>query len=172
MDKQTLKRRIDVAAGRAPADLCIANCRIIDVYTKAVFRSDVLICDGYIAGYGAAGFPEALETFDAKGAYLAPGLIDSHVHIESSHLSPAEFSRLVVPHGTTTVVADPHEICNVCDLEGFDYMLRASEDIALQVFLQVPSCVPCTPFEHAGAIWTPVRSTWSSGRTGCWAWVS
>ena len=150
MDKQTLKRRIDVAAGRAPADLCIANCRIIDVYTKAVFRSDVLICDGYIAGYGAAGFPEALETFDAKGAYLAPGLIDSHVHIESSHLSPAEFSRLVVPHGTTTVLADPHEICNVCDLEGFDYMLRASEDIALQVFLQVPSCVPCTPFEHAG----------------------
>ena len=150
MDKQTLKRRIDVAAGRAPADLRIANCRIIDVYTKAVFRSDVLICDGYIAGYGAAGFPEALETFDANGAYLAPGLIDSHVHIESSHLSPAEFSRLVVPHGTTTVVADPHEICNVCDLEGFDYMLRASEDIALQVFLQVPSCVPCTPFEHAG----------------------
>ena len=150
MDKQTLKRRIDVAAGRAPADLRIANCRIIDVYTKAVFRSDVLICDGYIAGYGATGFPEALETFDAKGAYLAPGLIDSHVHIESSHLSPAEFSRLVVPHGTTTVVADPHEICNVCDLEGFDYMLRASEGIALQVFLQVPSCVPCTPFEHAG----------------------
>ena len=150
MEKKILKRRIDVAAGREPADLRIANCRVVDVYNKTCFNADVLVCDGYIAGYGAAGFPEALETFDAKGAYLAPGLIDSHVHIESSHLSPAEFSRLVVPHGTTTVVADPHEICNVCDLEGFDYMLRASEGIALQVFLQVPSCVPCTPFEHAG----------------------
>ena len=151
MDKQTLKQRIDVAAGRAPADLRIANCRVVDVYNKAVFPADVLISGGYIAGWGAPDFPEAREVFDAGGAYIAPGLIDSHVHIESSHLSPAEFSRLVVPHGTTTVVADPHEICNVCGLDGFDYMLRASEHTALQVFLQVPSCVPCTPFENAGA---------------------
>lgn len=152
MDKQTLKQRIDVAAGRAPADLRIANCRVVDVYNKAVFPADVLISGGDIAGWGAPGFPEARETFDAGGAYIAPGLIDSHVHIESSHLSPAEFSRLVVPHGTTTIIADPHEICNVCGLDGFDYMLRASERIALQVFLQVPSCVPCTPFENAGAM--------------------
>ena len=152
MDKQTLKRLIDVAAGRAPADLRLKNCRVIDVNNKTVFPADVLIACGLIAGYGAEGFPEAAETFDAQGAYLAPGFIDSHVHIESSHLSPAEFSRLIVPHGTTTVVADPHEICNVCGLDGFDYMLRASEHIALQVFLQVPSCVPCTPFENAGAI--------------------
>jgi len=152
MDKQTLRRRIDVAAGRTPADLRIANCRIVDVYSKAVFPGDVLVSDGMIAGFGAPGFPPARETYDAKGAYLAPGLIDSHVHIESSHLSPAEFSRVVVPCGTTTVIADPHEICNVCGLDGFDYMLSASEGIALQVFLQVPSCVPCTPFEHAGAV--------------------
>ncbi len=152
MDKQTLKRLIDVAAGRAPADLRLKNCQAIDVFNKTVFPSDVLIAEGLIAGYGQDGFPEAAETFDANGAYLAPGLIDSHVHVESSHLSPAEFSRLVVPHGTTTVVADPHEICNVCGLEGFDYMCRASEQIALQVFFQVPSCVPCTPFENAGAI--------------------
>ena len=152
MDKQTLKHRIDVAMGRAPADLCIANCQVVDVYNKSVFPADVLIADGYIAGYGAPGFPRARENFDAKGRFLAPGLIDSHVHIESSHLSPGEFSRLVVPFGTTTVIADPHEICNVCGLDGFDYMLRATENIALQVFLQVPSCVPCTPFEHAGAV--------------------
>lgn len=152
MDKQTLKRLIDVAAGRVPADLRLKNCQVIDVFNKTVFVSDVLIAEGRIAGYGQVGFPEAAETFDAKGAYLAPGLIDSHVHIESSHLSPAEFSRLVVPHGTTTVIADPHEICNVCGLEGFDYMCSASEQIALQVFLQIPSCVPCTPFENAGAI--------------------
>ena len=151
MDRQTLKRLIDVASGRVPADLLIANCRVIDVYNKTIFPSDVLIAGAYIAGFGAPGFPVARQTYDAKGAYLAPGLIDAHVHIESSHLSPAEFSRLVVPCGTTTVIADPHEICNVCGLDGFDYMLRASEGIALQVFLQVPSCVPCTPFEHAGA---------------------
>lgn len=152
MDKQTLKHRIDVAMGRVPADLCIANCQVVDVYNKSVFPANVLIADGYIAGFGAPDFPRARENFDAKGLFLAPGLIDSHVHIESSHLSPGEFSRLVVPFGTTTVIADPHEICNVCGLDGFDYMLRASENIALQVFLQVPSCVPCTPFEHAGAV--------------------
>ena len=151
MDKQTLKRRIDVAAGRVPADLCIANCRIIDVFNKTVFPGNVLVADGMIAGFGEQDFPRAKENYNAMGAYLAPGLIDSHVHIESSHLSPAEFSRVVVPCGTTTVIADPHEICNVCGLDGFDYMLNASEGIALQVFLQVPSCVPCTPFEHTGA---------------------
>ena len=152
MEKQALKHRIAVAAGRAPADLRIANCRVIDVYNRTAFPADVLIAGAYIAGFGAPGFPAARQTFDAKGAYLAPGLIDAHVHIESSHLSPAEFSRLVVPCGTTTVIADPHEICNVCGLDGFDYMLSASEGIALQVFLQVPSCVPCAPFEHAGAV--------------------
>ena len=152
MNKQTLKRLIDTASGRAPADLCIRNCRVVDVFNKDVFPADVLVADGLIAGFAGEGFPPAAEEYDAAGACLAPGFIDSHVHIESSHLSPAEFSRLVVPHGTTTVVADPHEICNVCGLDGFDYMLKASKDIALQVFLQVPSCVPCTPFENAGAV--------------------
>ncbi|MCR5788420.1 MAG: adenine deaminase [Lachnospiraceae bacterium] len=152
MDKQKLKHLIDTAAGREAADLCIKNCRVIDVFNQEVFSSDVYITDGVIAGFGGPSFPKARSEFDAAGKYLAPGLIDGHVHIESSHLSPAAFSRQVVPHGTTTVIADPHEICNVCGLEGFDYMLRASEDIALQVFLQFPSCVPCTPFENAGAV--------------------
>ena len=154
MDKNKLKKQIDVAAGRAPADLCIKNCRVIDVFNKTVFSSDVLVTQGMIAGFGDESFPDAAETFDAGGAFLAPGLIDSHVHIESSHLSPEEFSRLVVPCGTTTVIADPHEICNVCGVLGFDYMLTASEDIALQVMLQFPSCVPATPFENAGAVLT------------------
>jgi len=152
MTKEKLKHLIDVAAGREPADLCIRNCRIIDVYNREVFESDIYIADSLIAGYGSKDFPPAKETFDAEGRFLAPGLIDSHVHIESSHLSPAEFSRLVVPHGTTTVIADPHEICNVCGLDGIDYMLDASEKIALQVFLQFPSCVPATPFENSGAV--------------------
>ncbi len=152
MDKSNLKRMIDVAAGREPADLCIKNCRIIDVFNKSVFESDLLVAEGMIAGYGSPNHPEARTVVDANGSYVAPGLIDGHVHIESSHLSPAEFSRLVVPHGTTTVVADPHEICNVCGLDGFDYMLNASENVALSVFLQFPSCVPATPFEHSGAV--------------------
>jgi adenine deaminase len=117
-----------------------------------VFPADVYVDHGLIAGFGGPDFPPALESVDARGSYLAPGFIDAHVHIESSHVSPAEFSRLVVPHGTTTVVADPHEICNVCGLGGFDYMLQATENLPLQVFLQFPSCVPCTPFENAGAV--------------------
>ena len=154
MDKGTLKNIIDVAAGRKSADLCIENCKIVDVFNKEVFEGSVLIKDGCVAGFGGEGFPKALSTFDAKGKYLAPGFIDSHVHIESSHCSPAEFSRLVVPCGTTTVIADPHEICNVCGVSGLDYMLKASENVPLSVFLQFPSCVPATPFENAGAILT------------------
>ncbi|MBO4415682.1 MAG: adenine deaminase, partial [Lachnospiraceae bacterium] len=157
MDKSNLKRVIDVAAGREPADLCIKNCRIVDVFNRSIFRSDLLVAEGIIAGYGSEKHPEAKNVVNAGGAYVAPGLIDGHVHIESSHLSPAEFSRLVVPHGTTTVIADPHEICNVCGLDGFDYMLNATEEIALSVFLQFPSCVPCTPFEHAGAVLDAIK---------------
>lgn len=152
MNKQLLKNMIDTAQGRKAADLCIKNCRVVDVFNRTVFSSDVYITEGMIAGFGDGATPEAKETFDAKGAYLAPGLIDSHVHIESSHLSPAEFSKQVVPCGVTTVVADPHEICNVCGLDGFHYMLEATEHIALQVLLQFPSCVPSTPYENAGAV--------------------
>lgn len=151
MEKSKLKKLIDTATGRVPADLCIKNAKIVDVFTRNVFEGDIFISDGYIAGFGGYNYPPVKEVFDAKGSYIAPGLIDAHVHIESSHLCPAEFSRLVVPHGTTTVVADPHEICNVCGLDGLDYMLKASEKLALKVFIQFPSCVPATPFENSGA---------------------
>ena len=152
MDKKTLKHIIDVAAGRKPADLCIKNVDVVDVYNKEVFRSNVYVASGYIAGFGADDFPAALTTVDATGKYMTPGFIDSHLHIESSHLSPCEYSRLVVPCGTTTVVADPHEICNVCGTAGLDYMLKASEKLPLSIYYQFPSCVPCTPFEHSGAV--------------------
>ncbi|MCQ2412390.1 MAG: adenine deaminase [Sphaerochaetaceae bacterium] len=151
MDKNQLKHLIEVASGRAPADLCITNCNILDVFNKEVFQGEVYIADGMFAGFGGPFFPEAYKTVDANGAYMAPGFIDSHLHIESSHLSPAEYSRLVIPCGTTTVVADPHEIVNVCGVDGLDYMLKASEGLPLSVFLQFPSCVPATPFENAGA---------------------
>ncbi|MBO4392781.1 MAG: adenine deaminase [Spirochaetales bacterium] len=151
MDRKHLQRLINVSRGRARADLRITNCHIVDVFNKQVFDNDIYVVDGLIAGFGESWFPEALEVVDAKGMYIVPGFIDSHLHIESSHVSPAEYSRLVIPCGTTTVIADPHEIVNVCGLDGFDYMLEATEKLPLSVFLQVPSCVPCTPYENAGA---------------------
>ena len=152
MEKKQFKHLIDVATGREPAELRVTNCHIVDVFNKEVFDSDVYIADGMIACLGNSGLPVANDTIDAGGRYLVPGFIDSHLHIESSHVSPAEYARLVVPCGTTTVIADPHEIVNVCGLDGFDYMLQATENLPLSVFLQIPSCVPCTPFENAGAV--------------------
>lgn len=154
MEKSELKNLIDAAMGRIPSDLCIRNCKVIDVFNKEVFESDVYVYGGRFVGFGSSSktFPEALKTVDAHGMYMAPGFIDTHVHIESSHVSPPEYSKLVIPCGTTTVVADPHEICNVCGLDGLDYMLDSSEGLPLSVFFQIPSCVPATPFEHSGAV--------------------
>ena len=150
MDKKTASLLIDAAMGRIKCDTVIRNARIVDVFSKDCFVSDVYIINGMIAGFGEKA--EAKEEIDAKGMYLIPGFIDAHCHIESSHLSPSEFSDAVIPRGTTTVIADPHEICNVTGLDGMDYMLKASENIPLSVFLMFPSCVPATPFEHSGAI--------------------
>ncbi|MHC1692193.1 MAG: adenine deaminase [Sphaerochaetaceae bacterium] len=149
MDRKQLKHLIEVAAGRVKADLVIHNCQVVDVFNSTVVQGDVAIADGMVAGIGSY---TGIAGTDAKGSYLIPGLIDSHVHIESSLVTPSEFSRLVIPHGTTTVIADPHEICNVCGLEGLDYMLEASRNIPLEVFFMLPSCVPATPFEHSGAV--------------------
>lgn len=150
MDKERVSRLIDAAMGRIPCDLVIRNAEVVDVCSRSTFRSDVYVYDGMIAGF--SGEREAREEIDAGGRYLIPGFIDAHCHIESSHLSPSEFSDAVIPCGTTTVVADPHEICNVTGLDGMEYMLRASENIPLSVYLMFPSCVPATPFEHSGAI--------------------
>ena len=115
MDKKLATRLIDVCEGRAEADLLVTNCKIVDVFNKTVFEGAVSVVDGHIASFS----PEvkAKRTLDAKGRYLLPGLIDAHCHIESSHLSPAAYSDLVVAKGTTTVIADPHEICNVAGLD-------------------------------------------------------
>ena len=154
MTKEKASILIETAMGRSDADLVIRNAEVVDVYSRSSFRADVYIKDGSIVGFD--GDRKAKAEHDAKGKFLIPGFIDAHCHIESSHLSPAEFSDTVVPCGTTTVIADPHEICNVCGLDGLDYMLKASEDIPLSVFLMFPSCVPATPFEHSGAVLRPV----------------
>lgn len=143
------KRLMDVAAGRIEADLVITGAKVVDVFNGKIIEGDVAVVDGLIAGIGTY---RGLKSHDAKGRYLAPGFIDAHVHIESSLVDPPSFASLVVPHGTTTVIADPHEICNVCGLDGLDYMLERSDDLDLSVFFMIPSCVPATAFEHAGAV--------------------
>jgi adenine deaminase len=149
MEKQFLKKLIDTAAGRIPADLVIKNCKVVDVYNGTIIDGDIALCEDLIAGVGQY---EGHKEIDAKGQYAAPGFIDSHIHVESSYVSPEELGRLVVPHGTTTIIADPHEITNVCGLKGLDYMIEASEATALDIKWMMPSCVPATPFEHAGAV--------------------
>jgi len=149
MGKIDRKHLMDVAAGRVEADLVITGARVIDVCNGRITEGDVAIVDGMIAGIGSY---RGKQRFDARGKFLAPGFIDGHVHIESSLVDPASFADLVVPHGTTTVIADPHEICNVCGLDGLDYLLESSEGLPLSVFLMIPSCVPATTFEHSGAV--------------------
>ena len=147
-EREALARRIDMAAGRIPVDTLITNCNVVDVFSQTIFESSVAIGDGAIVGFGDY---DAAKTIDARGGYVMPGLIDGHVHIESSAVSPAQFAKCVLPYGTTTIVADPHEIANVCGLEGIRYMLDASKNLPLNVRIMLPSCVPATPFEHSGA---------------------
>lgn len=149
MDQQALKHLIDVAAGREPADLVIKNCRLVDVGLGEVREADIAFVDGLIAGTGSY---EGKETLDAQGLYALPGLIDAHIHIESAFVTPEEISRLLVPFGTTTIIADPHEIANVAGIQGINYMLEAAGLAALHIEYVVPSCVPATPFENAGAV--------------------
>ncbi len=148
MDKGQLKKLIDVAAGRRKADLVLKNCRIANVYNAGLLKGDIAISDSFIAGIGNYS---GIEEKNIKNAIVLPGLIDSHIHIESSCVSPEEIGALLVPHGTTTIIADPHEIVNVCGLTGLQYMVKAAENTALDIKYMMPSCVPATPFEHAGA---------------------
>ncbi|MGL4449634.1 MAG: adenine deaminase [Sarcina sp.] len=148
MERKTLKKLIDIAAGRVKADVVIKNCKVLDVYSGAIVNGDIAFSDDLIAGVGNY---EGIKEFDGAGKFAAPGFIDSHIHIESSYVSPEELGRLIVPHGTTTIIADPHEIANVCGFDGINYMLKAAEGTALDIEMMLPSCVPATDFEHSGA---------------------
>ncbi len=150
MTKTELKNLIDAAAGRRLVDLVIKNCRIVNVLSGEVHAGSVAIFDGKIVGMGAAEY-DAAEVFDAGGKFLAPGFIDGHIHVESSYISPEQLGRIIVPRGTTSIIADPHEIANVCGLAGLRYMLDAANHTRLNIIHAMPSCVPATPFEDAGA---------------------
>ncbi len=143
-----LSRIIRVARGEERAELVLKNARLVNVLSGEVHEASVAIADGHVVGFGDY---DAKEVMDLKGAYLCPGLIDGHVHIESSMLRIPEFARLVVPHGTTTVIADPHEIANVLGLDGILYMMESSKGSPLEVYFMLPSCVPSSELETAGS---------------------
>jgi adenine deaminase len=143
---------IAVALGKQPADLVIKGAKVYNPYVGEFHLGDLAVSNGRVAGLGS--YEGAIE-IEADGAYLLPGFIDSHVHIESSMASPLEFAKCVSAYGTTTVVADPHEIANVSGLDGVKWFLRATENLPINVFVMVPSCVPATSLESgAGSIAT------------------
>lgn len=147
-----LKRRIDCALGRTPCELCLHNTRWVDVFNgKIIEKADIFIDAGKIVDAGRHCKARALETIDVEGGLVAPGLIDAHVHIESSMLSPVQFARLVAPYGTTTIITDPHEIANVLGISGIRYMMREAKRSEITVRFMLPSCVPSTPYETSGA---------------------
>ena len=139
---------IDVAAGRVPADLVLKNATYVNVFSNELCRGDIAVAEGLIVGMGQyRGRVEA----DVSGKIVLPGFIDAHIHLESSLVSPKEFAKAVLPHGTTTVITDPHEIANVMGTDGIEYMLQATEELPVDVRFMLPSCVPATPLDESGA---------------------
>lgn len=147
-NKTDIEKLIKTARGEEKADLVIKNAKVINVFTEEIYNADIAICDGTIAG--VAKDYHGVEEIDVKGAYVSPSFIDGHVHIESSMLMPLEFAKMVVPSGTTTIVADPHEISNVMGLQGISFMREASKNLPLDVYMTLPSCVPATNLETSG----------------------
>jgi adenine deaminase len=146
LDNNHLRSLIDVAAGRRDADLLLKNARVVNVVSHEINEGDIAISGERIAGIGKY---EAARTVDLKGRYVCPGFIDAHVHIESSLLSVPEFARVVAAHGTTTVIADPHEFANVMGTEGISFVLRSAKYAPIDIFVMLSSCVPASPFESA-----------------------
>ncbi len=143
-----LDEMIKYSRGEKQADLLLTNARIVNVFSGEIFPGSIAIAGGYIAGFGSYS---AKKIVDMNKRFVAPGFIDAHVHIESSMSCPTEFARCVLPHGTTTVVADPHEIANVLGAEGIDYMIDSSKDQPMNIYFTLPSCVPATEMETSGA---------------------
>ena len=139
---------IDVAAGRAPADLVLKNATYVNVFSNELCHGDIAVAEGLIVGMGE--YHGKVEV-DVSGKLVLPGFIDAHIHLESSLVSPTEFAKAVLPHGTTTVITDPHEIANVMGTDGIEYMLQATEDLPVDVRFMLPSCVPATPLDESGS---------------------
>lgn len=141
-------RKIDAAMGRRICDVVIKNAKIINVFTNEILEGNLAVDNGYIVGIGDYN---GKKEIDIEGKYIAPSFIDGHVHIESSMVSPYEFSKQIIKNGTTTIIADPHEIANVCGEAGIEYILNATESLVIDTYVMLPSCVPATEFETSGA---------------------
>ncbi len=150
INRKLIKKRriIDVAAGRTKADLVLKNAVYVNVFSGELDQCDIAVAEGLIVGLGSY---EGLTESDMTGKIVCPGFIDAHIHLESSLVSPVEFVRAVLPHGTTTVITDPHEITNVMGTDGIDYMLAATEGLPVDVRFMIPSCVPASPMDESGA---------------------
>jgi adenine deaminase len=150
VETEARQRLVRVAQGQEPADLLIRGARVVNVLTREIYEADVAVAAGRIAAVGS-GY-RAAEVLEARGAYLAPGFIDAHIHIESSLLTPARFAQVARPRGTTTVVAEPHELVNVLGLAGLHWMLEAGRGSGIRVYASLPSCVPASEYELGGAV--------------------
>lgn len=150
INRKLLKKRriIDAAAGREPAELVLKNATYVNVFSNELCTADIAVTEGLIVGMGDY---TGLTEVDCSGRIVLPGFLDAHIHLESSLVSPREFVRAVLPHGTTTVITDPHEIANVMGTDGIEYMLQATEDLPVDVRFMLPSCVPATPLDESGA---------------------
>ena len=142
-------RIVEVAAGREKADLVLKNATYVNVFSNELCRGDIAVAEGLIVGMGSySGETEV----DVSGRIVLPGFIDAHIHLESAMVTPREFAKAVLPHGTTTVITDPHEIANVMGTDGIEYMLQATEELPVDVRFMLPSCVPATPMDESGAV--------------------
>ncbi len=144
-----LKRLIDVAMGREKPDLILKGAKVLNVFTEKLEEKDVALCGGLIAGLGVY---DGDNVVDLSGKYIVPGLLDGHIHLESSLLTPTQFERASLAHGTTGVICDPHEIANVAGTDGIDYMMKLCEPLDMRVWFNLPSCVPACPLEETGEI--------------------
>ena len=151
INRKLLKKRriINAAAGREPADLVLKNAAYVNVFSNEICHADIAVAEGLIVGMGQ--YSGKVE-HDCAGKIVLPGFLDAHIHLESSLVSPKEFVKAVLPHGTTTVITDPHEIANVMGTDGIEYMLQATEDLPVDVRFMLPSCVPATPLDESGAV--------------------
>ena len=146
-----LQKRIAVSQQQQPADFILRNARVADVFSLTWTIADLVVADGMIVAIDTTGSFESIEEQDAMERCVVPGLIDGHIHIESSMLTPSAFGDVLLPHGVTTVVTDPHEIANVAGVEGIRFMLKDAEKSPMDIYVMLPSSVPSTSFEHAGA---------------------
>ena len=151
INRKLLKKQriIAAAAGREPADLVLKNATFVNVFSNELSTMDIAVAEGLIVGMGSY---QGRSEVDCTGKIVLPGFLDAHIHLESSLVSPTEFVKAVLPHGTTTVVTDPHETANVMGTDGIEYMLQATENLPVDVRFMLPSCVPATPLDESGAI--------------------